>query len=146
VSSPILKRLGHFLCLVSLLGLLDVHLLVMQGVAWGQMAAAARAEESSETKSTLAESLSEGFAGTSPCSLCHKILETSSDERNRENGGEGTVSASSLVLGLLERHGPQLTPPRSQMTPVDWRSSVGAGRSDDRVSPPPRGPRLFHSA
>jgi Tfp pilus assembly protein PilV len=62
-----LKRLGHVLLMVALLGATGAHWAVLQSVAWATMLANhARAE-------CLADAFAQTFDGKHPCPLCQQI-------------------------------------------------------------------------
>jgi hypothetical protein len=121
------KRLGHCLLILALLGATGGHWAVLQTVAWTDMFA-----QNLQT-STVAEAISKTFDGSNPCKLCKHISSGRQAEKKSELQFQvkklefvserptfvfAAPQEMSLVVGLIFpldglTHLPSVPPPRS---------------------------------
>ncbi len=73
-----LKRFGHCLLILALLGATGGHWAVLQTVAWGDMLA-----KNLQTKS-VGEAITKTFDGAHPCKLCKQISVGKASEKKSE--------------------------------------------------------------
>jgi hypothetical protein len=78
-SRFVLKRFGHCLLILALLGATGGHWVVLQTVAWTDMLA-----ENLQT-SSVTEAISKTFGGTHPCKLCKQISSGKQAEKKSES-------------------------------------------------------------
>lgn len=73
-----MKKLGHLLLIVALLGATGGHWAVLQTIAWADMLANNLQTESVEI------AISKTFGGAHPCKLCNQISEGKKSEQQSE--------------------------------------------------------------
>jgi hypothetical protein len=77
-SAPVLKKLGHCLLIIALLGATGGHWAVLQTIAWADMLT-----KNLQTESVKA-AVTKTFGGDHPCKLCKQISEGKKAEQQSE--------------------------------------------------------------
>ena len=76
--SPVLKRFGHVLLIVAILGATGTHWFVLQSVAWATMLAG------NAQSGSLQVAIAKTFDGKHPCTLCKTITQGKRSEKKSE--------------------------------------------------------------
>ena len=133
-----LFQLGRLLTCVALFGMLELHWVSLQSVAWVKMIRSdlQQVESSPDTdKVSVLDGVVRNVSGDNPCDLCRAITEEQSNERDQEREVRSSqrvemVPAESRSL-WLRPHGPERLNVVSADEQADsWRAKP--------ASPPPR--------
>lgn len=117
-----IQRIGLPLALAAVFSLAGGHWLVLQGVAWAEMAV-----EYSQDRGILA-GLEKTFSGKSPCKLCLKVQKGSQQEEQKpallKAGKKAEILlCASPLAGMIPPQAPFSYPPAAFLPPVSHRES-----------------------
>jgi hypothetical protein len=132
-------QLGRLLTCVALFGMLDLHWVGLQSVAWVRMINADLVHQQSDGRQVAARDVLEivmhNVAGSATCDMCHAIAEEKSNEEQDE--GEARNQAR-LDLVPVGRSSFAIHPSPPRRIDVAFSDERGAARPSEPLAPPPR--------
>lgn len=132
-------HIGRLLTCVALIGMLDLHWVGLQSVAWVRMISADLVQQESDGKQVAAsdvfESVVHNVAGTAKCEMCHAIAEEKSNEDQEEGELRNQARIDLVPAGRSTFAIHPSSPRRIAVAISDQRA---AARPAEPLSPPPR--------
>ena len=132
-------QLGRLLICVALFGMLDLHWVGLQSVAWMRMISAELQEQENDGNAVAASDVFEivvnNVAGSVKCDMCHAIAEEKSSEDQEESEFRNQLRIDLVPVG---RSSVAVHPSSPRRIGVAFSDEHGAARPAEPLAPPPR--------